>query len=317
MAGVSVPAVYQAFRGTGRLSQPTRERILATASQLGVRPNRTAANMKRGCHDAYGLLLQDWRLFPRDILFSLLDESRKRGKFLIIEYAPEGDLPRMFEEDCVDGVILFEEGTSIYRERLRRFRTPTVQVNANTRDQPGCITYDERNAMRRAIEHLHTTGRTCCALLLPPEASDHFGHYSVLERRQAFSESCDEMGMRHEVLIPQSFGTEAPARVLGERLGRDPFLDSVVLYSDVLRAGVYAAIQDAGFRPGREVGVIGFNNTWRSLDAVPPLTALGIPPARLAATVLDHLELGTKQKMPPALTLQYELVIRGSTVPSG
>ena len=46
-AGVSIPAVSQALNGTGQLSQATRERVQGIAREMGYRPNRYAASLRR------------------------------------------------------------------------------------------------------------------------------------------------------------------------------------------------------------------------------------------------------------------------------
>jgi LacI family transcriptional regulator len=48
IAGVSIPTVSQVLRGTGRISDETRDRVLAAAKQLRYLPDSRAAAMRSG-----------------------------------------------------------------------------------------------------------------------------------------------------------------------------------------------------------------------------------------------------------------------------
>jgi len=313
--GFSAPAVYQALRGTGRLSSETRRKILDAASELGVRPNRTAANMKRGRHLAYGLLLHSWQTFPKHYLFALLNESRRRGMFLLIEYALPNEPPRMLEEDCVDAVLLFETETTPFLEELRRLAIPAIHVNANTRFEPNCITYDERAAIRLGLAHLAERGFRKTALLMGRGATpDKPVHYSSVDRESELKAVAKERGEAGHVLrLEHGRNHTLTARQLGALLERDPAVDSFILYSDSMVHSAYAAFRELKREPGVDVGVIGFNNSWRATDAFPALTALGVPADVLATEAMDALEVAIKHGETPGRTLSYRLFERQST----
>jgi len=312
--GVSVPAVYQALRGTGRLSSQTRRKIIDAADQLGVRPNRTAANMKRGRHSAYGLLLHNWQAFPKHYLFALVSESRKRGVFLIVEYTPVDEAPRLIEEDCVDGVLLFEPVATPFHEDLKRFGIPVVHVNANTRFEPNCITYDERAAVRSAMAHFKANGWNRTALVLPQPAGDAAKHYSLSDREDEYLAVMTERG-DPPVIIRSFFrhAREDQLRRLIEHFEPNPQIDSLLLYSDSMTNLAYSVVRRMGKEPGRDIGVIGFNNTGRSIDAMPASSALGVPSDVLAKTAMDSLEGAVKKGTAKPVVLQYTLYARSST----
>ncbi|MBA2681338.1 MAG: LacI family DNA-binding transcriptional regulator, partial [Ktedonobacteraceae bacterium] len=58
-AGVTIGTVSKALNGQGKLRQETRDRIRATAEELGFRPNILAQGLLRGRTYTVGLLTTD------------------------------------------------------------------------------------------------------------------------------------------------------------------------------------------------------------------------------------------------------------------
>ncbi len=52
LAGVSVATVSQVMRGTGRISEDTRKKVLRAAKQLNYVPDGRAASMRSGVRPA-------------------------------------------------------------------------------------------------------------------------------------------------------------------------------------------------------------------------------------------------------------------------
>ena len=96
---------------------------------------------------------------------------------------------------------------------------------------------------------------------------------------------------------------------------QDPANTAVARASDTLAIGALHACADRGLEPGRDVGVVGFDDspaaqvTWPGLTSVrQPLEQVAVDLVRILHTVLGQKPLTDKGRM-----LQPELVVRRSS----
>lgn len=114
-----------------------------------------------------------------------------------------------------------------------------------------------------------------------------------------------------EAVSPQdlSRATEA-ARSLIERVGAGR---AIVCVSDTLALAAYRVMLDLGLRPGRDIGLIGFddNDSAHAFD----LTSLRQPPAEIAETLLCTLTSAESGAAAPSHGVVFEpaLIPRSST----
>ncbi len=312
-AGVAVSTVYEALRGTGRISPKTRKRIRAIANELGYRLNRTAAKLQKGRHGAAGIVLRNWQIFPKHNLFAYLDAARRRDLFITIEYvADEVDIPKLISEDCVDGLIVFEEMSPEIRTGIEKLKLPLIEVNTNRRFEPGCLTYDEHDGVRKAFEIFHGAGRQHPAFFCTEPGNGRSMHYSQTARREAVLQFADEFAMADPVMAT-AFESKNGNSMM-HVLDANPQVDCVLLYSDALAGQLY----DAALRLGRSVpedlSVIGFNNSIKATGVYPRLTSVAVPATALADASLDMLEHVIQQgSLPPHRVLPFEVTVREST----
>ena len=84
-AGVSIATVSRALREPHRVSGDTRDRVLAAIDELGYRPNRAAASLRRGRTGVIALVVPD----IENPYFSSMTKgaqaaSRERGYGLVV-----------------------------------------------------------------------------------------------------------------------------------------------------------------------------------------------------------------------------------------
>ncbi len=316
-AGVSVPTAYKAIQGTGRLAETTRKRVLAEADRLGYRPNRTAANMRRGRHGAIGLLVGQWERMPRNFFRVLIEAARRRGQFIVPEQVGDHtDMPRLLREDCIDGLILFEPVGRGIASRVRRLGLPVIEINTNRRREPGCITFDEEGGVRRVAELLGRAGCQRPAVLMPE--ADSSSHYSCAVRVGGLRSAAAETGLAEPIIGPaEPFWA---ADLAGSRtlrwLGEHPEIDAVVAYDDYCAPLLYSAASAVGRRIGRDLAVVGYNDSGYAQAVHPRLTSLKADQHAVAETAMEmfeqHAGAGT---MPDPVTIPMTVIPRESCPP--
>src|SRR4028119_674288 len=165
--GVSRQLVSYALNDTGTVSQEMRQRIVATAAELGYRPNTSARVMKTGRFGCIGILMSTIR--NRSALQSLLmegihDELALHDQHLMLVKSPdepltdEAAMPRLLREWMVDGLLVaFNLSTPPGMiETIRRHNIPSIWLNSD--QESDCVRPDDEAAAYNATRHLQELG---------------------------------------------------------------------------------------------------------------------------------------------------------------
>jgi DNA-binding LacI/PurR family transcriptional regulator len=299
-------------------SRETHVRVLEAIEAVGYRPNRTAESLRMGRHRAIGLLVHSLYRMPREpFLPELLAEADARDLQLTIgSFGENGELPVLLAQDSVDALVLFEHLAPAMERTVRPIPVPVVEVNTSNRTGPGCITFDDAAAVGRIVERFAGRGWGRPAFLDVEEDA----HYSHEERWRALGVAAGRRGMAEPVRWvlkdPWQAIRDNEGAVVKEILGLlagAPDVDCVILHSDGLAPTLYRALARRGRRVGKDVAVIGFNDSALARAVDPRLTSLRVDAGELARTVLDTAEdLVAGQPAPAARTLRWQVSERES-----
>ncbi len=321
-SGVSQQLVSAVLRGGGsaRCSSSTRLKVEAAMSRLGYRPNRLARHLHGGRHGAYGLLVWSVHFIAPPLLKALLEEAKRRGLLLLIENLPSsgsGGLT-LLEEDCVDGLLVFEDLPGSVTERIDGCGLACAWVNTNRGGLPGSVVFDESSAVSSLVSAMLARGRRRIGFVgnaLPGRP----GHYSELERLSSLRGHLSSSGLPPPPVL--RFRHTHPARCSEEMaesarrfLLDRPDLDGLVLQGDLLAPSLYEGARRAGRRVGGDLSVCSFNDSDLASLLWPGLSSLAVDPVALAARVFDRLEAlsaGRGAELKP-LVVSYTLSERDS-----
>jgi LacI family transcriptional regulator len=299
-----------------RYSDETRDRVLDAVDELGYRLNTTASNFLSGRHGAIGLMMPALGHVPGNVLSSMLRASREGGNKLILEEASDGeeDPPRMFVEDCVDGVILYGFLDDYYREKASELEIPFVDVNSNDRYGPRSITFQEKQGAALAAEAFATAGRQRPAMVLPHNEE----HYSVRARYEGFRQAALDRGMADPV-VARTGNSRYWYGDAREFLKDHPEVDCILLYDTVLATVLYDELKEVGRTVPDDVAVIGTGYDIVAYTVRPSLTHVFLDERAMGRGIVRALcEVIKENPIPDDLAqFSYGLHERYSTDPSG
>lgn len=324
-AGVSQPTVSRALRGSPRVSEETRKRVLAVAQQLNYKVDKNASNLRFQRSNTLALLIfedptsDDSAINPFfvSMLGSITRACAQRGYDLLVSFQQQSDDWHEEYEDTrkADGLILLGYGDYLlYRERLERLTeqgTHFVRWGAVQPGQPGLsIGSDNVQGGYEAARHLITLGRRRLAFI----GGASRGCPEFLDRYRGFVRALEDArlaappGLQVDAITTEEAGYAATSELLRRGVG----FDAVVGASDLIALGAMHALQEHGIDVPAAVAVVGFDDIPAAGLANPPLTTIA-QNTRLAGEVLvDTLLRQVRDEHAEGQMLPTRLVVRRS-----
>lgn len=315
-SGMSRSLVSLVFQDSPKVSEESRERILAAAEKLGYRPNTLARNLASTRTNTIGVLLDDLHNpFFADILDAIEDAAAAQ-EYRVLQAAGrrdkqrESDAIRTFIDHRVDGLILVAPRISNDELAAVAKTVPTVMIAR--RDQLpylDVIATNEQQAAEQVIDHLVGLGHTHIAHL-----DGGTGPGSEL-RAHEYERAMKAHGLTPTV-IPGDY-TEAAGEAAASKLAKNPKLlpTAMVCASDIEAAGVAAAFANAHIAIPNDVSLVGYDNTALAQLSLLNLTSVEQPTAEMAERAIELItkRLDEPKRTAAHLELTPSLVVRGST----
>lgn len=332
-AGVSRSTVSYAYNQPDRLSDDTRERVLAAARRLGYAgPDPLAASLRRGRAGAIGVLITEKLSYafddPGAVLFlrgiaSVVEEADVGLTLLPVPPIPKNSPPlgtgalAAVRGSAIDGLIAFslpEEHAAI-RAAVER-GLPIVRVDMDAPPGEPVVRIDDRGGARAVAEHVLALGHRRIAVLADRLLDDDVRGVATLERRRTtvfvitrerlagYADAFAAAGLDLDAVpVFETAGNtiEAGRTATQELLATPAAPTALLCLTDQLARGAL----------GNAIAVAGF-------DDLPIAADIG-----LTTVHQDHIAKGAHAARmlldpisPREITLPTRLVIRGSTAPT-
>ncbi|MGW6199006.1 LacI family DNA-binding transcriptional regulator [Kribbella sp. NPDC055110] len=312
----SLSTVSRALSDPDRVNPQTRERIQRVAREMGYMTNPIARALAVGRTGVIGLIVPDIAnpFFPPIIKAVQARAGRKNTAVLLAdtdEHASDELERAAVLSKQADGLILVSPRTA--EQRLAEFieLSPVVFVNRQVEGAPSVI-IDNSDGITQAVQHLTALGHRRICYLNGPRRS-----WSNERRRTALQEACAQYGV--ELVEFGPFEPQVQAGVRAADLVQSSGTTAVIAYDDLIALGLMARLAEHRLVVGRDVSVIGIDDSPMSDVAYPTLTSIHVPGAEAGAVAVDLLleQLDADGDDRPALVqLETRLIIRGSTGPA-
>ena len=321
LSGVSKSTVSNVIRGSGRVSEETRRRVLDSIEALGYRPNALARDLVRRRANTIGVLVGDLANTFYAELVKLLELQASDAAYATIVCNTDGDLAleqarveTMLQRAVVGVVLLQFSGDSTVLEELRAAQMPVVVVSCAD-ERADCVAVDDAAGMTAAVEHLHALGHRAIA---------HVSGHLVEETTRIARFSGYEQAMRDRGLAPRLFDAdewedESPValrRLRGIVTGADG-VTAFAAGNDTIAVRLIDALEAAGLRVPDDVSVVGFDGIELGGHARIGLTTVSQPRDELTTRglelLLDRIQSGSVSAPPRHVTVEPTLVVRRST----
>jgi len=341
--GVSRMTVSNAFSRPEQLSSALREKILATAEELGyVGPDPAGRALARGSTGAVGVLLTDSleEAFVDEVatafLGAVVQELAPTGLALTLLTAEEGAEFVPARDVAIDGALIYScKPTSTARDWLIRRHLPLVYVDQEPVGDVPTVNVDDRGGARAAAQHLLELGHRRIGILnravddsagIIDEPMRTLQGHPQRQRMLGWLDALEPAGVAPTVVhvphihVPRRSDEDARegARTL---LTLDERPTAILCFADIIALHAISVAHDLGLDVPRDVSIVGFDDTPSASRWMPALTTVRQDVAgkgRAAAEALRAAIARHRADVPGPDThvvLPTELVVRDSTAP--
>ncbi len=334
--GVSRMTVSNAYSRPDQLSTDLRDRILATAAELGYcGPDPAARALVRGNAGSVGVLMTDTLSYAftdevaTGFLGAVTSELSPTGLALTLVPTSVGG-PRVPARDVpLDGALVYScQGDSEALGWLVRRGVPLVYVDQVAAPDVDSVNVDDRGGARAAAQHLVDLGHRRIGIVTGERTGPHdvlvpvdteTEHHVARQRMLGWTDALTPAGIEplvvRQALVPDTAAYGA-AGVLLDLADRPT---AVLCFSDVMAQWTVRAAEDRGLTVPDDLSVVGFDDNPLAARMRPALTTVRQDVAakgRAAASLLTDAitRAGTDRPADPRhLLLPTSLVVRSST----
>jgi DNA-binding LacI/PurR family transcriptional regulator len=322
-AGVSASTVSRSLRGSSKVSEPTRERVLRAAAELQYVPSPAASGLASGRTQAIGVIVPfATRWFFSEVLTGVEGPLREAGYDLLLYNVGDpdgrgqffGTMPLRRRVDAVLAVASSLDPAE--RDALRSLGVPLAVVGGPVAGFAR-VGVDDRAGAVMAVRHLVLLGHRDI-VMVSGEPEDPVGRSTTAARREGFEAALAEAGIPGgaDRVVPAPWGVAGGMRAVEQLLARRTLPTAIFAESDEMALGALQVLRRAGLDvPGR-VSLIGFDD--HEMAPAGDLTTIAQPVRRqgeLATRRLLAVLAGAEPDRPLELELPTRLVVRGTTGP--
>jgi DNA-binding LacI/PurR family transcriptional regulator len=324
-AGVSRQTVSNALNAPEKLRGDTLQRVLAAIDELGYRPNHAARSLRTQASRVLGCRLQldtpTGGVHDR-FLHALCSAARDR-RYDVLTFAVRNDdeeiatYEELMRRNSVDGFVIV--GTHHVDARTTWLLAHGAEFVAFgrpwglTRARHSWVDIDGAAGTAEAVAHLAELGHRRIGYIGWPDGSGVGDDRRAGWLRAAKARRLPVRGL----LAVGEDGVAAGAALARRLLESSNPPTALVCVSDAMALGAMHWLDEHGMKPGRDVAVVGFDDSPVADLVRPTLTSIRQPLEAVAEKViellLEHLA-GTRTK-PARVLIEPALVVRASSAP--
>jgi len=322
LAGVSRQTVSNALNNPALLRTDTLERVQEAVAELGYQPNRAARNLRTRASHLVGMRFAPAQEGTANALMerfvhSLVEECRVGGYHVLLFATDHEDVTAGYDElvrsTAVDAFVVTDTYLGNPQAAwLEQNRVPFVAFGRPWDDPDAGHPWadvDGAAGVAMATRHVIDRGHTRVAWVGWRKDS-RIGE----DRRSGWSATMRERGLPTTGLAARVEDTIASGREAAAMLLDEAHPSAFVCASDTLAMGVLHTLHERGLVPGRDVAVVGFDDSQAAQVVPGGLTSVRQPLEEVAVEVVAALHgmLARPRLVHPPRLLTPSLVVRGS-----
>lgn len=320
-AGVSVATVSRVLNNVPTVAPELAERVRQAATELDYRGNGAARSLRRRRSDVWALIISDiGNPFFTAAARGVEDVAQSAGFSVVLCNTDED--PRketqyfdVAEREQVSGVVMSPNLVASDISRLDRAGIPVVAIDRPLRGEVDSVLVDSAAAAEVATRHLFDQGWTRPACITGPEQND-----TAQQRVAGYRAAWKANGRRpaKSLIRHTDYRADSAQKAAIALLDTATPPDALFIANSEMALGVLPVLRARDLVPGRDLGLVAFDDAPWSSFTHPPMTVVSQPAyemGRLAAELLLERirEDRTVRQEARHIVLDAELIVRSSS----
>jgi len=328
-AGVSIKTVSLVMNGHANVSEQTRARVLKAAEELHYTPNQSARSLAGSRSFLIGLLYDNpIPSYITTVQMGAVSFCRKNGYHLMSEPIDstmdnvDQHVTQLLTTLRPDGIILAPLATDSVAliERIEAFGTPYVRIAPGSdRERSPHVLMSDKEAAAAMTAYLIGLGHRDIGFVKGHEkhGASHLRFEGYVTAMRAAG-----LGVRDDLVAQGDFSFQSGFEAALSLLDTDPRPTAIFCSNDEMALGVMSVAHREGLHVPRDLSIAGFDDAPSASVVWPPLTTIHQPIFEMAEAAAEMLIArksapGADAPQPKSRTLDFSLVVRGSTAPPG
>ena len=309
-AGVSTATVSRIINNSGKVSDVTKERVLAVMTELNYYPSAFARGMVTNSMKTIGVLAVDIRdTYYANVTYTIEQYLSENSYNVILcntgnELESKKQYINMLMSKKIDGLILV--GSVFKDKKLDDYiikiskNLPVAIINGHIEgENVYCIMNDDKQGVCDAVSYLKKTGKTKIVFLKDTDS------YSAEKKASG--------AVGYPVYRAEK-GIDGGYNCIKLLLEDNKIINGVVCSEDLIAVGVIKYLLEKGIKIPDDFSVIGFNNSVFSECSSPQITSVDSNMTIIGREAADTIiKVINKEKIDNKIILKSKLIKRGST----
>ncbi|MFN8177857.1 MAG: LacI family DNA-binding transcriptional regulator [bacterium] len=280
LADVSIATVSRVLNGNLRVSEQSRQRVMAAASQLDYWPNGTARSLTTRSTRVLGVLLPDlYGEFFSEVIRGI-DQAARAETLQVLLSSSHANTEAVLAaarsmRGRIDGLIMMTPDVeSAGAVELIQRRFPVVLLNPRSPVAgTDAVSIANFEGARAVTQHLLDLGHTAIATIRGP-----VGNVDSDERLRGYHQAFRDAGLEtpRSLELPGDFTEVSGYRLAAELLQRKPRPTAVFAANDSMAIGLLSALGSLGVGVPGDLSVVGFDDIAIARYMNPPLTTVRV-----------------------------------------
>lgn len=284
LAGVGVGTVSRYLSGKSSISSKSGDKVAAAMAELNYRPNSMARSLSSKKSNIIGLWVPSFSgSFHRKMLQTIERELRKRDKHIILANAEDSSsdkeridcLNYLIERDC-DGILMSCPELSVFELAKIEARYPKVVfINRDIEDlAEKAFSTNHYQGGRLAAKHLVELGHKNIAIV-----TGRMNAQDAQSRHKGFIDELLASDIEVDPNLIESGGYSFQQSMEATELlisKKKPFT-ALFCSNDNSGMAAISSLTKHGFKVGKDVSVIGYDDIDIAEFTSPPMTSINIP----------------------------------------
>lgn len=315
-AGVSISTVSRVMNNTAKVKLEVRRRIESAIRDLDYQPNPAARSLRTNRSRIIGLMISDIQnpFFIR--LIQGIEDEAQRHDFSLILCNSNEDAQReqqYLEVLCLErvaGVVIVPVKEKLNDTITRKFKErhiPIVAVDRRVSNKDiDAILVDNIQGSYEAVTHLINNGyRRIGAVTGPLNVTT--GEDRLIGYRRALKMA----GISRNPDLERSgpFSAETGRRLTTELLNLEEAIDALFVGNNLLTIGAWEAIYSHNLKVSRDIGLVGYDDTYWAGFSTVSLTTVTQPVYELGRTAALRLFQHLNETVPNLSNIRQEIIL--------